>query len=122
MNYTRIAEMASVNQADVSNYMAWKNGIAPERLRYVTSEKQSRIEMVLRISQTQLIEDHLSIEGNTITPYVAMTEFGIGALSQRIGELNRQYEKTNEPRRIVNLNADKGGPGCYGEYKMEMTK
>jgi hypothetical protein len=102
--------------------MAWKERGQEDRLQYVTKRKRQKIENVLAgMSHTKLIDEYLN-SGRTLTIWSALHDLGIGALSQRVQELNKQLEKRGADYRIVNLNADKGGPGCYGEYKMEMTK
>jgi len=69
------------------------------------------------MSHCQLIEAHLE-KGGTLTMAQALNLYGIGALSQRVRELNIRYQRRGEKRRIVNLSGN--GIGEYAIYKMEM--
>lgn len=87
-----IAELAGVSRPDVSNYLSGRE-------RYVTAEKQHRIESVIRcgrtVSKTQMVLDWL-LGGNTLTPNQSLAWFGLHALSQTVTKLRmRGYDIRN---------------------------
>ena len=93
-----IAELAGVSQSDVSNF---QNG----RTKYVTYEKQCKIQDILDAPKKDILLYYLE-QGREIDLFFSL-DFGLSALSQRIGDLKR------EGYNIVNLNEGANKPGIY---------
>jgi len=103
LSQATVARLADVSRADVCNYEAG-------RTKYVSAEKQARIEQAKSgFSKAQLVLRWLQ-SGRTLTPLESLRMFGLHSLSQTITKLRARGHDIR--------NIGPGGPHDYAVYEL----
>ena len=81
-----------------------------DRKRKISKEKLPQLERIATMKHPDLILEYLIAHDGQLTMFPALTMFGIGALSQRVGEINRMMGFDL----VVNIGERGAGkPGIY---------
>ena len=114
MQTSILATIAGVTPSQASNYKAGRG-------KFLTDEALSKLEKADKMPHAERIEWHFKHSGEPLTLAVALTKYGIGALSQRVREMNIRYQRNGDTRRIINTQTGRG-IGKYAIYQMVNTE